>query len=400
MFTPEQQGVWRRRLSRLLVLLAIVLVMVLLFHHLHNLVIMIFVGGGIAFILDPVVNRLSTRMPRAGAIALTYLGLIALLGLGIGYIVPRIVTQLQEFERDLPTYQSYVQDWSGKASDWYGGLPDSVKLQLENVSHSLEETGRRVLQSVVQSVLGVLGWLAKGVIILVLSIYLLLDKDLIRRTLLGIIPMEYREEATGLVGEILDVVRAYLRGQLVVIAFVAVVVTVGLFLFQVPYALTIGTMAGILEVIPYFGAAAGAIPAVLFTLVKYGAARMLMVVGFFVLVNQVEGHGVIPLVMGKTLEMRPLAVLLALLTGAEVAGVPGLIVAVPLARILQILGAYILKARRHPRDEGEASLGAFSEAGIDDVPPRPAPIEVAVVLPQTLPPAEPPQTPSSTSTLP
>ena len=205
-------------------------------------------------------------------------------------------------------------------------------------------------------------------IILVLSIYILLDKDGLREGLLSVVPVPARAETLSVVGDALKVLRAYLRGQIVVIGFVAVAVTVALLTAGMPYALTVGVLAGILEVIPYFGAVVGAIPGVLYSFAVHGAGGGVAMIAFFVVINQLEGHVVIPLVMGANLEMRPFVVLLSLLVGAELGGIVGLIVAVPVCRIFQVFGEHAIKIYRDLRGiaavEAEVAAGAAQPAAL------------------------------------
>src|SRR5439155_1228034 len=145
--------------------------------------------------------------------------------------------------------------------------------------------------------------------------------------------------------EIAAALGGYLRAQAAVILFVAVSVTVVLLLFGIPHAMFIGIGAGILEVIPYFGAFAGAIPAVALGFSK-SWVHGVGLIGAFVAINQIEGHAVLPMVVGHQLEMRPLWILLALLAGHFLFGVPGMILAVPVVSILRIIIPRVYKLYR------------------------------------------------------
>ncbi|MHB2018697.1 MAG: AI-2E family transporter [Candidatus Xenobia bacterium] len=417
--TPERQTVLINRGLRIALLLVALGAVVWVFHHLATVIIMLAVAGILAFILDPLVMALARRMPRGLAIAVTYLTLMACLVLALIGVVPRIVGQVAGFQRNLPHYQAAFEEVVRQSSEepapalspssspspsaspvvvppdesavpmpdalhtvediknnetvikiaalvrlWrsrYEHLPPSVKAELERVRESAAQTAGHAADTLVATLVGVLGWAAKGMIILVLSIYLLVDKVLIRDFLLNLIPHQYREETFKIGGEVLNVIRAYLRGQLVVIGFVAFAVTLVLVVCRIPYALTIGTLAGTLEIIPYFGAATGAIPAVILGLVRGGPLLAGGLILFFILINQLEGHVVIPTVMGRTMEMRPLMVLLSLLVGAEVAGIIGLMVAVPVARIGQVLVEHGIRLYRQGRPPVDRHLEMLEE---------------------------------------
>jgi predicted PurR-regulated permease PerM len=117
-------------------------------------------------------------------------------------------------------------------------------------------------------------------------------------------------------------------------------------LLHVRFAILIGLIAGLLNVIPYVGAFAGAAPAVVIALITNGPLNTLFVIGGFVVINQLEGHLIAPNVVGPSVGLSPLAVILALLAGGELFGLLGLLVAVPIAGIIKVL--YVNLVPRYP----------------------------------------------------
>ena len=333
-------------------------------YTLSEILIMLAVAGLLAFILDPLVVALQRKVPRWAAIIVAYLGLVTLVALLALNFTPRIVSQVQSLQAHYPQLQRRVSSYTDRFKAWHDALPPETRQEIENARLKVSEYGKKMLGTLLTTVLTGLGWLGRGVIMLVLSIYLLIDKDRLQTGLLGLIPVNARDEILSVSGEVLSVLRGYLRGQIVVIGFVAVSVTSLLFVFKMPYALTIGTVAGIMEVIPYFGAVVGAIPAVLYTFIEHGWFLGSMMVFFFVVLNQFEGHVVIPFVMGRNLEMRPLAVLLALLVGHQLGGIVGLIVAVPVARILQVLVEHGIHIYRNLEDALGSDRGLAGDAEV------------------------------------
>lgn len=320
-----------------------------LYERLHQVFIMLVVAGLIALVLDPLVQALQRRMRRWHAVVVVYLGFVALLSIGGLIVIPRIVGQLQQLQESAPRIERSIHEYTDQVNTYIERVPPQAAEQLHKVQTSLNEWTNAMLRTFFTVLVAGLGWAGKGMIILVLSIYILLDKDGLREGLLSVVPVPARAETVSVLGDALKVLRAYLRGQIVVIGFVAVAVTIALWLADMPYALTIGVLAGILEVIPYFGAVVGAIPGVLYTFAVHGPGWGLAMVGFFVIINQLEGHVVIPLVMGANLEMRPFVVLLSLLVGAELGGIVGLIVAVPVCRILQVFIEHAIQIYRDLR---------------------------------------------------
>jgi predicted PurR-regulated permease PerM len=190
----------------------------------------------------------------------------------------------------------------------------------------------------------------------VISVYLLIDQKNLRQQFLRLFPEETHPEVEGSLKELSETFRRYLAGQAIVMLFVATAVTAALLAFGIPYAFLIGLTAGLLEVIPYFGAIVGALPAVTLGFMRSPATGIAAIV-LFVLINQVEGHVVIPLVMGRHLNVRPLAILLALIAGEQLYGVAGMILAVPVLSMLRVLLPHVV---RHSKAAQSATLRAQS----------------------------------------
>ena len=136
----------------------------------------------------------------------------------------------------------------------------------------------------------------------------------------------------------------------------------------IKYWLFIGALAGLLEVIPYFGAVTGAIPAVILGF-QHSLAMGLGLILAFIIINQVEGHIVVPLAMGHSMHLRPLAVLLALLVGEAVAKVVGMIVAVPIIGILRVTWIHGRRYWQQTSPEGSFAGDSGHEAEIGALPP-------------------------------
>ena len=136
--------------------------------------------------------------------------------------------------------------------------------------------------------------------------------------------------------EIHFVLNAYIRGQLLLSTLMAVVVFIGMWTLNIPYPLVIGLLAGIVEMVPLIGPIIGAIPPVLLGLLQ-GTTVMLQVIFFYIIVQQVDGHFVMPKLMGSIINVHPVAIIAGVLIGGKIFGVLGMMIAVPLVAVLQIL---------------------------------------------------------------
>ncbi len=338
-------GAWFLRQRGLLhqaVAMVVVLISGYLILRLHELVLMLAIAGALAFIVDGAVVRLSRRMPRAAAIGIVYLGIIAVIGLVLGLLVPRVVHQAFAFARDFPEYATRFQGVTDRVTEWYGAAPEQVRTVVENSLHHFQQ-GFQGYAGRFEHVVGeIIGWTFKSVLILVISIYLLTDRDRIRKRFIQLFPHDVRDDVTRALHESAETLRAYLRGQGTVILFVAVSATVSMLVAGIKYAFFLGAIAGVLEVIPYFGAAVGAVPAVILGFMKSPAHGIGLILAF-IAINQLEGHLVVPFVMGKNLEMRPMVILLALIGGEMLFGIPGMIIAVPVVSIIRVIAPTVMK---------------------------------------------------------
>ena len=348
---------WRQRL--LAVALAVIagLLGIALLVRLHELLVLIVIAAVLAFILDRPTQRLERHMPRAAAILIVYLVLVGSLVLGGALLVPRLVTQAQKLTAEVPTYAEMIRGHSQRFLAWYEDTPPAFHSAVDQMLEAARTHSQELLTGAGKVLIGMVGWFVKGILILVISIYMLTDKRRLRDWVFKWTPDRYHHDVLETMEEIGAALGGYLRAQVVVILFVAVTVTLVLTLFGIPHALFIGLAAGVLEVIPYFGAFAGAIPAVILSMSK-SWFHMLGVIAAFIAINQVEGHVVIPLVVGKHLEMRPLVILLSLLAGHLLWGVAGMIIAVPTVSVLGIIIPRLVKLYKELRAHEKASAAA------------------------------------------
>jgi predicted PurR-regulated permease PerM len=341
-------GIWflrRHQLIHTAVILALGLVGLYLLYEIRELVLMLVVAGIVAYILDPLVERIARRTKRPLAITLVYLLIFTLLAVAGTLIVPRIVQEARHVGEEFPQLLAQVKSLWTRVSGMYGTAPD----QAENMVDSAIDQAKTALVGATGQIehllVQTLGWAVKVGLILVISIYLLLDKRNLREQFIRLFPESTREDVVTALAEMSNTFSSYLRGQFTVIMFVAVAVSALLLVFHIRYALFIGLMAGVLEVIPYFGALAGAVPAVALGFSKAPWIGVTLIVAF-IAINQIEGHVVIPLVMGRNLEMKPLVILVSLIAGEMLFGIVGMIIAVPVVSLIRVLIPYVMKQYR------------------------------------------------------
>ena len=179
--------------------------------------------------------------------------------------------------------------------------------------------------------------MALFIIIPVVAAYMLLEAEGIKRVVVGMIPAAARPRSLKILSDLDKVLGGFIRGQLIVAAIIGSFVTILLLALHVKYAVLIGVVAGILDVIPYVGAIAGWLPAFFIALFSNGWLNALLVTIGIIVINQLEGHIIAPRVVSKSVDLSPLIVVIALLTGGELMGIAGLIIAVPVAGVIRVL---------------------------------------------------------------
>ena len=168
--------------------------------------------------------------------------------------------------------------------------------------------------------------------------YLLRDFDHIVARLGRLIPPRFYSKTTEVVKEIDDVLSQFVRGQLMVATLMAILYSIGLYLCGTPLSLLIGIMAGYANLVPYLGVVVGFLPAVILTFLQtQDWVPLLGVVAVFGVVQAIEGFLITPRVVGDKVGLHPVIIMLAVLIGAELFGILGILLAVPVAAILNVL---------------------------------------------------------------
>jgi predicted PurR-regulated permease PerM len=199
----------------------------------------------------------------------------------------------------------------------------------------------------------------------VVSIYMLAESQMIKRFFLRAFPQRRQQRAIDFLSDVDAVIGGFIRGQIIVAAVVGCLAIIALFLLHVPYAFVIGAWAGIADVIPYIGPFAGGIPAAIIAVIFNGPGSLFGVLVAFVVINQLEGHFLGPRIVSSTVKITPLAVIFALLIGAQLFGFFGLIIAVPLAGLVRVTLVHVFAERRISNAELQPGLTHPAKADLD-----------------------------------
>ena len=322
-----------------------VLLAVIFFYFSRRVLTPFFIAFALAYLLDPVTDRLeSLKISRTFAVLVLMAGVFSLVT-GIGLLVfPLLKLQAEHLVSNLPNYIAIMQEWMHPLLGVVGE-PEKIQEILNRELLKIGELPLKVISSITSilwgSVAGLFSFilfLANLVIIPVVMFYLLRDYDLINKKMLSFVPARTREQVLSLIKEIDGVLADFVRGQLMVGLIMAGLYSIGLFFCGTPMSLFIGLLAGLASLVPYLGLVFGFVPAAILTFMQTQDWVLVFgVAGVFAVVQGLEGMIITPRIVGEKIGLHPVAIILAVLLGAEFFGLVGVIVSVPVAAALNVL---------------------------------------------------------------
>jgi predicted PurR-regulated permease PerM len=316
-----------------------------------------FVAPLVEFLSRPI--RISGRkfaVPRVLAIVFSYLIIVAVVVVGIYILAPRLASQFPEFTQQARIYWtsigSKLQDWVAyfRSRQMPGPLLDAINGAIPRVIENVSLTVSAVLASIAGWVIYI-PWL---IIIPILSFFFLKDAEAFRRSALQMLPRgRWRWRGDEFFQDINSTLAAYIRAQLTACLFIGVVCALGFTLLGLPSPLVLGIIAGVCEFVPLVGPLLVALLAILAAVLHGGLFLAFLVIAFLAVLRIVQDYFVYPRLIGQGIHLHPLAVIIAILSGAELAGVAGIFLAIPVVAILTVSYRHWLE---HRGSEGLADL--------------------------------------------
>ncbi len=326
---PRPQAVRIRTLVISALIVLAVVALVFLIHAVLDIVLVFLLAIVVAEGIRPLVRRLEGwRFPKPAAILTVYLVLLGVLALLVVLLVQPLVSQAQQLVNDFPRYQNQLQTFindvqsrlhlSGNFNSQIGGALGTAK---------------DVLLAIGSTVATVL---VDFVIVLVLAFLWLTTSDRLKAFVVDLVPPARQPLAADVIADMGTRIGGYLRGVVINMVVIGLLAGGAVAALRLPSPVLLGIFAGVMEAIPIFGPFLGAAPAVLlgFTV---SPLYPLLVAGVFLVIQQVESNTLVPVVMNRVVALPPLTVVLALLVGGALQGVPGALLAVPVAAALQVL---------------------------------------------------------------
>ena len=336
-----------RTLKRIFILAGIALILWVL--YLLKTIVLPFVGAFlVAYLFSPLVDKLhKIGLPRWLSISAVFIGIGVVITLAFWYLVPLVWEQLMYAKNSIPSGIHWANykflPW---LSDSFNLVP--MELDVDQISAAIMEyvqtnysadSIQAMIAKLAQSGLNFIQIGGTVVLIPIIAFYFLLDWDRMLDSFRRLIPRRHEEQTLVIVKECHSVLGAFVKGQFLVMVLLGVVYAMGLQLIGLEVGLIIGMVAGLCSIIPYLGFAVGIIAAVIASLFQFGIDWMqLLLVGVVFMIGQaVEGYILQPFLLGDKIGLSPVAVVFAVLAGAQLGGILGMLIALPVAAVIVVL---------------------------------------------------------------
>jgi predicted PurR-regulated permease PerM len=337
----------------------------------------------IAFVLDPMVERLSGRpapriitkwvrrrwgsrvanalenlcFPRGLAVSFVYLGLVVVMVVIGIFLVPVTVTQLAQLGAKLPEYIAQAPNWTETLQEKLSRFNIYVDLtsiyRPEEMSRRAESIGTAIIQNALVVVTQVASGVANVLIIIILSFYMMLDGKRLAQQALALIPAEYHDELSVAGKSIERTFGGFIRGQLLMALLYAVFVTLAMTITRLRFAVAIGSLAGLVMFIPVIGAPVAMVMPAIIALFQNPSLALWMLL-IMTAYQQILLHIVMPKIMSEVVGMPPLLILAAIMISARLIGVWGFIFGIPAAGAVYATGTFFLDRWK---EQQQGSLG-------------------------------------------
>ncbi len=285
----------------------------------------------LAMAISPLVDYLEKKkVPRSISVGGVILAVVGLIYLIIRLVLPPFVSETTNLIANRAQYITTVTSYLEHLSPT---LRDSATNTMNNFFNSFSNIN---LGGVITGAKGFFNGLLEATLVFVLSFYILLNNKGVEGAVVAYVPKQHQKRVLSIYRKISRKMTSWLRGQVILGLIIFAIDLAGLMIFKVNYALTLAVVAGIMEVLPYIGPIVSGGLAVLVALTQSPVLGLIVLV-YYVLVQQVENHILVPQVMKKSLGLNPIAVILAIIIGGKLLGFIGILISVPVAAAIGVL---------------------------------------------------------------
>ncbi|MBI4280708.1 AI-2E family transporter [Candidatus Uhrbacteria bacterium] len=320
-----------------IVKIVLVLAGLYLLYLVLGIIIIIFVSLLLAALIDPLADWFQKRkIPRGLAVLVIYIALFAVLALIAILLVPPILTEFSELAQNFGTVWERLTATFGNAQEFFSRYGIDLEKNIQRGLQSLEETIAAGIENAFGTVWGFFGGLLKFLMVLVLTFYMVVEEGALKRLFRSVAPEEHQPYLADLLTRMQQKIGLWLRGQITLMIVVGVLTYVGLLILGVDYALVLGLLAGLAEIIPYVGPIVAAVPAVIIAFSQSWVLAIFAAILAFA-IQQLENNLLVPKIMQRAVGLNPIVSIVALLVGARLGNVLGAILAIPVATAIAVV---------------------------------------------------------------
>lgn len=308
----------------------------------RDILFLVFLALIIVSAIDPIVDWCQKkRIPRSLAVLVIYVLAISIVVTAIFFLVAPIASEIRGLGENFP---NLVEKFSG----YFRGVQDyatshNFQQQISNFSGNITDRFSQVGTNIFSGTISFIGGILSLLVVLSVAFYMSVEEKGVKKFFASIAPAEHGEYIAGLVDRIQYKMGRWLLGQMALMVIIFAIDYVGLLAIGAPYALVLAIMAGLLEIVPYVGPIVSAVVAASVSFL-HGPVTGLLVLALFAIAQQMEGYVIAPLVMKRAVGLNPVVVISALLIGAKLGGVMGMIIAVPVATMVsEVAGDLVRK---------------------------------------------------------
>jgi predicted PurR-regulated permease PerM len=311
-----------------------------IFESMSSVLLLVGVAFFLALGLEPVAAWLVNRkLPRWAASTVVFATFLVLLGAFVAAAVPPLAQQTTQLASQLPHYIQQAQDHSSAI----GQLNERFHLQ-QRITDTINGSGGSMLNDIITAGTAVFSAVANSLIVIVLSVYFLVDMPRIRATMYRLVPYSRRPRVILLGDQMFAKVGAYVLGNVATSVIAAVATSIWLAVFDVPYALLLGIFVGLLDLVPVVGSTiAGVVVAAVALTVSLPVC--VATIAFFVVFRFAEDYLLVPKIIGRAVQVPALITMIAVLLGGALLGIIGALVAIPIAAAVRLVAQEIVFPR-------------------------------------------------------
>src|SRR3989338_9209092 len=269
------------------------------------------------------------KFPRGLSVIMVYLVFIGIFAMIFYFLIPPIIS---EFSQLAGRFESVKDDLTARSS---GAAQVLDQLGITKSLSQLGQSFSKFSSGVFQAAGGVFSGVVEVIEVLATTFYLISSENGMKNFIKSLVPFKHQPYAVGLMDKVQKKISYWLLGQLILSTFIFALTYIGLSALGVKYALALALLAGLLEIVPYLGPILSAIPAIFVAFVQSPTLALFVLI-LYIVIQQTENYILVPKIMGRTVVANPVVILIAVLVGFKIAGIIGMLLAVPVVSALMV----------------------------------------------------------------